>query len=66
MSAECSLKVDPIKSVLAELHAEAYRDRFRFVRLVPRMLSGFLRGNSGFVSTTLHIADGFEYSVYTG
>ena len=32
--------------MLAELHADAYRDRFRFISLLPRMLFGFLRGNS--------------------
>jgi predicted O-methyltransferase YrrM len=46
MPEESSLKVDPIESVLSELHADAYRDRFRFIRLVPRLLSGFLRGKN--------------------
>lgn len=46
MSGECSLQFDPIKSLLAELHAEAYRDRFRFISLLPRLLSGFLRGKN--------------------
>lgn len=44
MSGEYSLQSEPIKSVLSELHAEAYRDRFRFVSLLPRLVSGFLRG----------------------
>jgi predicted O-methyltransferase YrrM len=46
MPEENSLKADPIESVLAELHADAYRDRFRFISLLPRMLFGFLRGKN--------------------
>jgi len=46
MPEECSLKIDPTKSVLSELHADAYRDRFKFIGLLPRMLSGFMRGKS--------------------
>ena len=39
-----SIDRDPTRSVLARLHADAKGDRFRFVGLVPAVLSGLARG----------------------
>jgi len=41
-----SLKTDPIKSVLDELHDKAYGDRFRMISKIPTLLFGFMRGKT--------------------
>jgi predicted O-methyltransferase YrrM len=46
MSNSNSLKSDPVRSVLDELHANAYGDRYRMISKIPRLLFGFLRGKT--------------------
>jgi predicted O-methyltransferase YrrM len=41
-----SLRIDPARSALERLHAEARRDRFKFLTLAPRFIAGKLRGKS--------------------
>jgi len=43
-----SLHSEPIRGVLRELHADAKRDRLRFLTLLPRFLAGFVRGKGLF------------------
>lgn len=38
-----SLKSDPTKSVIERLHAAARVDRFRFLKLIPRLVAGFIQ-----------------------
>jgi predicted O-methyltransferase YrrM len=46
MSHESSLRSSRVCSVLDRLHAAARADRLKFVRLVPGLLGGLLRGRS--------------------
>jgi predicted O-methyltransferase YrrM len=48
MAGTNSLKTDPVRRVLEHLHADARRDRFRFITLAPRFLAGFSRGKDFF------------------
>jgi len=48
MAGRNSLKAEPTRSVLDRLHADARRDRVRFLALVPRFLGGFVRRKSFF------------------
>ncbi|MFQ5415660.1 MAG: O-methyltransferase [Myxococcota bacterium] len=43
-----SLQSEPTRGVLDGLHAEARRDRFRFLRMAPRLATGFIRGKGLF------------------
>ncbi len=56
MAATSSLRSEPTRSILEELHAEARGDRTRFLRLVPRLLTGFLRGRKLFDTLTPELA----------
>ena len=38
-----SLRSDPTKSVIERLHAAARQDRFRFLKLLPRLVVGFIQ-----------------------
>ena len=44
MTAVSSLRSEPTRSTLAELHVEARKDRNRLLGILPRLASGFLRG----------------------
>jgi predicted O-methyltransferase YrrM len=48
MSGFNSLKSDPTRRVLDRLHAEARRDLFRFLSMIPRFLAGFTMRKSLF------------------
>jgi predicted O-methyltransferase YrrM len=41
-----TLKCEPTRSTLERLHAQARRDRVKFVGLAPRFLAGLIRGRS--------------------
>lgn len=43
-----TLRSGPVRSVLDALHADARGDRFRFLSLAPRFVSGFVRGKALF------------------
>jgi predicted O-methyltransferase YrrM len=43
-----SLRSGPVRAVLDRLHAEARGDRWRFVRLLPRLIAGRLAGRAVF------------------
>jgi predicted O-methyltransferase YrrM len=46
MAAATPLPQGPVRDVLARLHAEARGDRFRFVRLLPRLVAGRVAGRA--------------------
>ena len=47
-----SLHLDPVRSVLERLHAEARGDRIGFLKLAPSILGGLLRGRPLFEAMT--------------
>ncbi|MBW2316884.1 MAG: class I SAM-dependent methyltransferase [Deltaproteobacteria bacterium] len=41
-----TLQTEPVRSLLARLHAEARGDRWKFVALAPRLVAGMIRGKT--------------------